>query len=186
MAQAAYEQEASLDLLISQWQSAPKLAALVEIWLDVVDEEILQPLNKLREMQNIDMVVGIWLDRMADRVGVTRPNIPATSVSRFGFDDAGVGFGQAPFATTLAALEAREPMGDPSFRKLLKARAKQIRTDGTLGAYLAAAKELEASVTVVDNYDMTVTVTTTDEDLFGYAEGAGAIGLPAGVRRVFA
>ena len=182
----AYKIEATADLLIGQWKEAATLNRVVEIFLEVVQEEIVDAVNRLQLMGVIETAEGVWLDYIGERLGIIRPWILITTDERFGFDDAGVGFDQARFADAISALEPRAPIGDMLFRQILKARRRLMRTGGGIGDYEAAIQELDSAASVVDNHDMTVTVTTTQQGNIEIAERVGAIVLPAGVGRTFA
>ena len=67
---------ANLSLLLPQWQSSPKLKAVIEIWLRVVREEFEQAIADLRRMANLETAEGIFLDYIGRRVGLSRPFVP--------------------------------------------------------------------------------------------------------------
>ena len=183
-----YAMEAGTDLLISQWQNAFRLRTQIQIFLDIVKEEIIDPMNRLQLMKRIDTAEGIWLDYIGERLGIIRPWVAVSIMDdpRFGFDDAGTGFEQGRFADAISALNPRAPAGDRFFRNLLRARVITIRADGGIGDYLRSIREIDEMATIVDNHDMTVTITTTRQTDLEVAERVEAIAIPAGVRRIFA
>ena len=114
--------ETKLRLLISQWENAPNLNALLKLITDYYDEQITDALNAMFRMLNVDTAEGVWLDFLAERWGLTRPSVLASTYSStFGFDSAGVAFGEA----RMRDVQAREPLlpiDDQLFRKLIKAK----------------------------------------------------------------
>ena len=173
---------ASVDLLISQWRGAPNLRALVGIWSDVVDEEVAQPRATLDRMRSLDTAVGVYLDYLGERLGVPRPQVQSSSEVLARFDQTGTGFEHGRFAS-LAQLEALEPLDDARYRALLKARAEYDERSGscTLDVMTRAAQHVDAQAVVTDNYNMTVTVTTSLTADMQRARDTGALPRPAGV-----
>ena len=178
---------ASAELFISQWKTAPNLRALLKIWLDVLDEEITQPLEELERMRSLDTAMGIYLDYLGERLGVQRPFIlsSAETLARFNTQDAGFEHGRF---SALAALESREPLNDETYRSFLKARAEYDEWSGaaTLDMMTRAVQHIDAAATVTDNYDMTFTVTTSEDAIMQLADDVGALPHPAGVALVIA
>ena len=172
--------EASLELLIQQWSNQPNLRALIQIWLDIYKREIDGSYDRLEQMRDIDLSEGVWLDYIAERLGIRRPSIDSTTtftttVQSFGFatsdgaQASGVGFDQAPFEyrvnESLTSLDNRVLLGDASFRRMVKARGWYVRSLGNMRFLLAAAIEVDDGVQIVDNRDMTITITTSNKAL---------------------
>ena len=109
-----------VDLLVTQWDDATRLRALLNAILAVIDEQLVAPLADLETTTRIATAEGAWLDRIGERLGSIRPHTLDTTFARFGFDSAGVGFDQGPFSTTIAGLAATVPVGDEYFRCILK------------------------------------------------------------------
>ena len=176
---------ASVDLLISQWRGAPNLRALVGIWSDVVDAEVAQPRATLDRMRSLDSAFGVYLDYLGERLGVPRPEVLTNSQALARFDVTGTGFNQGRF-TALGGLEEREPLDDTHYRALLRARAEYGERTGscTLDVMTRAAQNIDAQAVVVDNHNMTVTVTTSLTVDMQRADDVGALPRPAGVALV--
>ena len=153
------------ELLVSQWDEAPRLQALVRGVLDVIHEELTQPLATLEQQTRIDTAEGVWLDRIGERLALDRPSVRRTDIEFFGFDGSdGVGFDQGPFATTIPALVPRVPIGDAFYQGLLRLRALALVGDGS-AADLERVLRLELpQALVVDNGDMTITVQGISDD----------------------
>ena len=137
-------------------------------------------------MQAVDDAEGVWLDYLGARVGVDRPatSNPAADL-RFGFDDAGRGFDQVPFRGA-AASDAVFPLHDATYRAFVKARGILVLGDGTIQTFVQAIHQIDPDATVVDNRDMTVTVTTTLQEDIELADEIEALPRTAGVRIIYA
>lgn len=167
-------------LLIGQWQNSPRMCAIADIIIAIRDNA-LEALDRIELMQAIDHAEGVWLDVIGARMGVPRPATTDPSQdTRFGFDDAGVGFDLAPFRGTTAN-DAVYPLPDAAYRRLLRAAARVDVGDGTEATFARAAREIDPTSTVIDNRDMTVTVVTDDERLMRIADAADVLGRPSGV-----
>ena len=179
----------ALDLtsvLLTQWDSAPRLKGIVDEVLVPMRDDALSSLARLQEMQDVDRAEGVWLDRIGLRLGVRRPfTADQTLVNYFGFDKAGVPFDASPFRGNQAS-ELTFPLPDVHWRKLIKARGVTVYGDGTYRAFTVAAKHVDPSVTVSDNRDMTVSVTTSELTLIRLAHSYNCLPLPAGVAITFA
>ena len=177
---------ADLDLLISQWHDAPRLRALLQIWLDVLEEEIEVPLARLDAMRSLDEAEGIYLDYLGDRLGVSRPFVLSSAETLARFDQTDTGFEQGRFSA-LASLESREPLNDADYRKMLKARAEYDERSGagTQAVMQRALRHIDDSAVVIDNHDMTFTVVALNHALIRLADERGALPRPAGVRMLF-
>ena len=180
--------DASTDLLISQWVNSPRLVALIEIYLTVIKEGIEEPAIKLLGLQRFDIANGAFLDYLGDRIGLKRPSVEAaTRSARVGFDLSGSAFDQAPFVDAkLGDLEEREPAGDALYRRLLEARAIMLLSDGSAPLYLKALQAIDPAASLVDNHDMTATITTALEDDVTLARETGALQDPLGVEVAYA
>ncbi len=175
--------EASIALLISQWRESPNLKAVIQIWLDVLNEEIAIPVAQLQALQRIDDSEGVWLEYIGIRLGIVRPSISRSSalnIGAFGFDGAGVGFDQSHYSDVFT-LEEQTPLGDQVYRNLIKARAVFDLSLGTLEDYRRALLQIENDALIVDNKDMTATQTIHNLGEVTLARLSGALPLPAGV-----
>ena len=78
------------------------------------------------------------------------------------------------------------PLPDAIYRRFVKARAVTVLSDGTFATYVKAVRFIDPNATVVDNRDMTVTVTTALQSLLELADGIGALPRTAGVMVIYA
>ena len=97
----------------------------------------------------------------------------------------GAGFDQHPFRGD-AANDAVYPLPDAIYRRFVKARAVTVLSDGTFATYVKAVRLIDPNATVVDNRDMSVTVTTALQSLVELADGIGALPRTAGVMVIYA
>ena len=178
--------EASNDLLVGYWAGSPRLRGSIDAMLDPLRDDVLPALDRLRLMRSIDDAEGVWLDYLGVRYGLRRPSTtdPAQD-DRFGFDDAGAGFDQHPFAGD-AANDSVYPLPDALYRCLVRARAILDLGDGTVQTFGRAVRAIDPSATVLDNRDMTIRVLTNNEPLLTLADEIGALPRTAGVQLVYA
>ena len=87
--------------------------------------------------------------------GVSDP----TMDPRFGFDAAGEPFDTAPFRGA-AINDAIYPLPDPVYRRMVKARAVAVLSDGTIYSFAKAVKEVDANANVYDFRNMSVMIGT--------------------------
>ena len=170
------------DLLITQWRNQPRIRAIIEIWLEVAQAELIDPLNTMRLYLTLSGAEGVWLGMIGERLGVPRPwSSAASTASAFGFDDAGVGFDQGLLSDP-GAIQSRSPIGDRLYRAILYARVVTITTPGTLASMVAAMAHVDPNASVRDNNDMSFTVHTGRRAHIELADRVGALPIPAGVR----
>ena len=138
---------ASESVLITQWRTSPKLKALLSGIVQVLQDKVIDPLVIMERALNPDVSSGILLDLIGERLALPRSYIGSEDASYFGFEGTatagGKTFGQAPFYTLRRGVEAVEPIGDATYRPLLKARARRLRGRG------ADRETLEAILTVL-------------------------------------
>ena len=120
--------------LISQYrQGDTTLDTLTrEVW-EVIEQQVIAPLQTLEEMRDIDSARGIWLDRIGRRIGLPRP-LSSEEYDRLGFDGGGdgvVGFDQGAFESTSALLSGLRGLGDGVYRPLMRAAAHALITNGS-------------------------------------------------------
>ena len=172
-------------VVLSQWDNAARLRGIITDIITPLRDDSLAALERLQTMLDVDRAEGIWLDRIGLRLGVRRPfTTDQTLVNYFGFDKAGVPFDASPFRGNQAS-ELTFPLPDVHWRKLIKARGVTVFGDGTERAFTVAAKHVDPSVTVEDNRDMTVSVTTSELTLMRIAHSYDCLPLPAGVALTF-
>ena len=178
--------ETTIDLLISQWQGAPKIQALIEVVGDIATDDLLPALQTLRLMRLIESSQGIHLDYLGRRLGVQRPStVDRAQDPRFGFESAGQGFDQVPFAGDRAN-DAVFPLPDAVFRQFLRARSIALLSDGTVTALALSIRAIDPSASVSDRRNMTVRVVTTRQSLLELADESGCLARNAGIGLIFA
>lgn len=127
--------EANKNLLISQWQAAPRMSAMVGAIIDVWQTDFADTLDEYERMLHVDTAEGVWLDFLANRVGLNRPLVVnPDGGDRFAFRnvDDGLSFDSAPFKGGIASAE-RYPLGDDVFRRFIKAGAARYIPRRLLG-----------------------------------------------------
>ena len=172
-------------LRVSQWAGAPRLNALMAEILAVATTGLTEPLARLEASRRPPGADGYWLDLIGERLGLIRPNVLDTSFQRFGFDAAGVGFGQGPFDTVIESLVARVAVGDPYYRCLLAIRGRALLAGGTVPGLEAMLRVEFPDVLVEDHADGTITIRNVANDprqnLATIAEAMIRAAAPAGV-----
>ena len=150
-------------LLIQQWRDTPRMQALTEALLDVVDEHLVQPLAVMEDHTRMDTAEGAWLDYIGERLGIARPATNLTDYAAFGFDGSGgVGFDQGPFATVVEALSPRVPVGDEYYRVVLRMRSRALLADGSVPSLEGVVQQDFPEASYQDGGDMTATLHITD------------------------
>ena len=147
-----------LDLLMTQYQDSPRLKALIGGFLDVLQEELLDPATYLGRALNPNEIDGVWLDYLGARLGFTRPLIAFAQTDFFGFDGAGLGFDQAPLESALTVYEVKQGVGDNWYRSMLRARARYIRSG-------VGRDDLEAVLAVLFDEPATITPGTRSVEI---------------------
>ena len=146
-------------LLVQQGQQAPRMRALVDALQGVMDDHLVKPLGEMEERLRIDIAEGFWLDFIGERLMLPRPATDIANFASFGFHGSdGVGFDQGPFATVVAALSTRVPVGDEFYRKLLMMRAEALLADSTVERLSDALGHVFPGVSYRDGGDMTAEV----------------------------
>ena len=177
--------DASPNLLPAQWGDAANLRGLVDIWLEVITEEVLNPVKSLRSMARLEEATGYWLDQVGLRLGVPRPWVDVPNMGAFGLDDAGVGFDQGRLRQAVG-LQPKTPIGDELYRRLLQARCWTLIGIGNSAYMEAAVAEVDPFASVRDNLDMSFKIVTAQalRDRIGGERGVPAApgGRPAGRR----
>ena len=173
------------DTLLGQWQASPRFRAIVTDILQPILDNGLDVFRRIELMRDIDEAEGVWLDYLGVLVGVRRPaTTDPTLDDRFGFTEAGEQFDVAPFRGSTANA-AVYPLPDATFRRFVKARAIMVLGDGTIRTFTDAVHEIDGSAVVVDNRDMSVTITTAMRPLVELADNIGALPRTAGVRVIY-
>ncbi len=178
---------ANAGLLIQQWQQAPRMRALVDALLGVVDDHLVKPLGEMEERLRMDIAEGVWLDFIGERLMLPRPATDIANFASFGFHGSdGVGFDQGPFSTVVEALSPRVPVGDEFYRKLLMMRAEALLADSTVERLSDAVGHVFPGVSYRDGGDMTAEVQGAyqgldSRSLLKALDIAGGFPSPAGV-----
>ena len=171
-------------VLLGQWRASLKLRAIVTDILTPMRDEALVALDRIERMRDLDEAEGIWVDRLGAIVGYDRPATENPALDqRWGFEGAGEPFDRHPFR---GVVDAIYPLPDTVYKRFIRARAVLVLGDGTLQTFRRAVQHIDPDVTVVDNRDMTVTVTTTLRELLELADATGALPRTAGVRIIYA
>ena len=149
---------ARIALLISQWTGNAQINALLRGMYGLIDTEFVQALKDLERMRNWDTAEGVWLDYIGRRLGFTRPTIDV-NVTRFGFEgSSGVGFNQAPFATT--GFVPQVPIPDAVYLLCLKVWAGTILTSGSIPDMNTAVRRSFPAAYYTDGADSTIALVT--------------------------
>ena len=173
-------------LLLGQWRNAENLKTLIDIGIEAFRERIEKPHQRLRAMGRIDDAEGVWLDYLGRRYGIERPYTNQAGIGedeRFGFDDAGVGWDQAPFRGD-AAHDAVFPLPDPIYRKFVRSRAILVVGDNTFATFERSALAIDPRCRVADNHDMSLLVVTHLRWQFELADRIGALARNGGVKMI--
>ena len=132
------------NILIGQWQASPRIRGTVTDILQPILDDAIAAKERIELMQDIDEAEGIWLDRLGVRLGIQRPATADPALDeRFGFDDAGQPFDQAPFRGS-AVNDAVYPLPDAVYRRFVKARAVMVLGDGTIYTFIKAIKHISS------------------------------------------
>ena len=174
------------NVLIGQWQFAPRMTRIAGEVLQPILDDAVSAAARIQLMQHIDEAEGVWLDRLGARVGVERPSTTDPSMdTRWGFDSAGVGWNLLPFRGSVANA-AVYPLPDAVFRRFVKARAVLVLGDGTIYKFTEAVLHIDPAATILDNRDMSVSITTSLQTLLELADESGALPRTAGVMVIYA
>ena len=131
------------DVLLGQWQTSPKMRALVGDVLQPMRTQAIDALDKIERMRDIDQAEGVWLDVLGRLVGLERPSTTDSALDRrWGFDEAGEPFDTVPFHGTLANA-AIYPLPDGTYRCFVLARALLVLGDGTLQTFTLAVRAID-------------------------------------------
>lgn len=172
-------------LIISQWQTAPRLKALAEGLLGAVQDWLVSPLINLENTQNLELARAAALDDIGERLHLSRDLVVPTDIEFFGFDDSGTGFDQAPFFSTIIGLLLVENEADDPYRNALRARGRTLRSQVALSDFIYALQGANARwEAIVDAGDGSFDVSvardadkTRIEDLID----RNALPIPAGI-----
>lgn len=171
------------DVLILQYQQSPKLKGLIDAIDDLVVTQLVEPAEQLEENISVLTAKDIWLDRIGERLDMSRPFINDDSFDNFGFDDAGVGFDQGPFGALLVGGDIG--VADDIYRNLILARGAQLITDGSGPSVDEVLQIAFGTGHYIDHQDLTVSIRFDgdfDANDILLILGTGLLTKPAGVR----
>ena len=173
--------EASSDLLIGQWLDSPRIRAMVESFLDLLRDQAIPATERLRAMHDLDEAEGVFLDALGKIIGLERPSTADPTLDRrWGFDLAGEPWDTVPYRGS-AVSDAQYALPDSTYRRFLRAKVVLNGGDGTLATFTEAVRQIDPGAAVADGRKMSVTVTTTQEEIMTLADDIGALPRPAGV-----
>ena len=151
------------ELLIQQWRRVPRMQALMEALLGVVDDHLVKPLAEMERMTRIETAEGVWLDYIGERLEMPRPATDLGNFSFFGFHGSGgVGFDQGPFATVIESLSPRVPVGDGYYRVVLRMRSAALLADASVPGLEGVVRQDFPEASYQDGGDMMATLHVTD------------------------
>ena len=157
---------ANAELLIQQWRRVPRMQALMEALLEVVevvDDHLVKPLADMERMTMIGTAEGVWLDYIGERLGVARPATDLGNFSFFGFHGSGgVGFDQGLLATVTESLSPRVSVGDGYYRVVLRMRSAALLANGSVPGLEGVVQQDFPEASYQDTGDMTATLHVTD------------------------
>ena len=154
---------ANAELLIQQWRRVPRMQALMEALLEVVDVHLVKPLADMERMTMIGTAEGVWLDYIGERLGVARPATDLGNFSFFGFQGSGgVGFDQGLLATVTESLSPRVSVGDGYYRVVLRMRSAALLANGSVPGLERVVQKDFPEASYQDGGDMTATLHVTD------------------------
>ena len=142
-----------LDLMVSQWDDATRLRALIANKLDLKNDFLVRPLAYLELQRSINSAEGVFLDHIGDLLGLPRPRIATTTFEQFGFATDTTAFEQGPFASSNPFLIETVAVSDQYYRPMVRARGLTVRSGTTLPEIQAVVELLfdEGTAVVEDN-----------------------------------
>ena len=149
----------NLTLLIHQWRNAPRLRALAEGMVGIIQDHLIAPLYALEDTQNLETASGAALNDIGERLGIDRGQVIPTDIEFFGFDMGGSGFDQDPFFSTLLGSVLVVDEMDTPYRRALRARGRTLRIGSSIDDFKYALDAAEVNYwTVTDNGNGTFSV----------------------------
>lgn len=170
------------DLLEGKPRGSITLKALIDSINNIIQTDLIDPVDNLEKQSSILDATGIWLDYIGERLKFPRPFVFAEFGFWFGFDGAGRGFDQAPFTP---GTSDGVPISDDAYRKLLILRGGQLLTDCSIPSMNATIEGAFESGHYIDNGNMTLDVildTSLPPEIIVYTVESGFVTKPAGVR----
>jgi hypothetical protein len=148
-----------LALITSEHAAAPKFRAAVAILAQWGADRVAL-INSLPAAFDLDLAIGAQLDRLGERIGITRyVQVPLVGVY-FAWGTAGVGWGQGTWLGPFDPTTGQVALADDAYRQLLRFKVAANQWDGTIpGAYAAFGQLLAgtgAEALIQDYGDMTM------------------------------
>ena len=180
--------------IISQYKQSPRLTAMVDVFNEQVETEIIKSATDLLSCGGIQ-AKGYWLDLLGRRFGFHRPLlIDLNAVKYFGLTGIPQGsvthkgtFGQAPFVKSTDDIGAnRYYANDDIYSNLLKLWISKMLSSGTVDSINHIISSIYPNSYTIDNQDMTIDVyinvsdSTLDADFI--TDNIFIIPRPAGVK----
>ena len=153
--------DASVDLLISQWQGSPRLRGLLQVFLDELDAQLDALQLQWGLAVDIRQARGVFLDALGLRLGLARPFSTIGEDAGWGFDNAGDPFGEPFFS---AEYETAYPLADAAYRSMVLARRDTDFGAGAAYDLQRAVRAIAPTADVTDNRDMTMTVLSAADE----------------------
>lgn len=134
-------------------------------WIYALTQPLITAQNRLAEMQadfDIDTAVGVQLDAVGVRVGISRKLPVSITGVFFSFDIAGVGFDEGIWLGRHESPEGITTLDDGTYRNILKTKVLVNHWNGTINGlyYLLdqVALIFDCPIKYKDNQNMTVNI----------------------------
>lgn len=134
-------------------------------WIYALTQPLITAQNRLAEMQedfDIDTAVGLQLDAVGVRVGISRKLPVSITGVFFSFDIAGVGFDEGIWLGRYESPEGITTLDDGTYRNILKTKVLVNHWNGTINGlyYLLdqVALIFDCPIKYKDNQNMTVNI----------------------------
>jgi hypothetical protein len=156
-----------LDLITSEHKDKPLYTEVLKTLIGFAPQDQQAQLDLINKF-DLDAAVGSQLDTIGLWVGITRaiPGAPIAGVY-FSFNIEGLGFNQGVWFGRDSISAGVTTLDDDAYRVLLRNKIAANNCDGTMQSYRALLANVFVGSgvvsTVVDNYDMSMTVFLTGD-----------------------
>ena len=143
MAARILDTPGALSLLLSQYQENVPFIGLMRGKLELIREQLSDPLARIETFAGFDKAIGVYVDYIGERLGLPRPAIVGSAADYpvFGFSGSdGVGFGQGRLTSANPLVGPRVPQGDSEYKRLLLLKAGGMFCDMTIPGMNAAVR----------------------------------------------
>ena len=134
-------------------------------WIYELTQPLITAQNRLAQMQDdfdIDTAVGVQLDAIGVRVGISRKLPVSITGVFFSFDIKGVGFDEGVWLGRFESPEGVTTLDDGTYRNILKTKVLMNHWDGTIEGLNYLFKQVSSifgcPVKYKDNQNMTVNI----------------------------